>query len=100
MNNVHTLSTTPTIILASTIGFAVNLAAQDYTIPTNTSFNTISFTRRGGEVGNAEAGTSGGDPCINYGVAGAMVKAAFFIGSGANELVPGGSIRFIYYDNN
>lgn len=70
-------------------------SAQDYTIPANSSYNSISFTLRGGDGGSAEAGTSGGNPCISYGGAGATTEAEFWIGNGTNELKPGGTIRFI-----
>ncbi len=70
-------------------------SAQDYIIPSSTSYNSISFTLRGGDGGYAEAGTSGGDPCKSNGGAGATTEAVFWIGNGANELHPGGTIRFI-----
>ncbi|MEZ4966238.1 MAG: MopE-related protein [Saprospiraceae bacterium] len=70
-------------------------SAQDYTIPSNTSYNSISFTLRGGDGGYAEAGTSDGDPCKSNGGAGATTEALFWIGNGTNELKPGGTIRFI-----
>ncbi len=70
-------------------------SAQDYTIPSNPLSNTISFTLRGGDGGYAEAGTSGGNPCRSNGGEGATVEVEFLIGNGANELQPGGDIRFI-----
>ncbi|MEZ4772571.1 MAG: T9SS type A sorting domain-containing protein [Bacteroidia bacterium] len=70
-------------------------SAQDYTIQSNITFNTLSFTLRGGDGGNAEAGTSGGNPCISNGGEGSTTEAEFLIGNGPNELNPGGTIRFI-----
>ncbi|MCO6492368.1 MAG: hypothetical protein J5I98_28380, partial [Phaeodactylibacter sp.] len=52
-------------------------SAQDYTIPSNSSYNSISFTLRGGDGGYAEAGTQNGDPCISNGGAGATTVASF-----------------------
>ncbi|MBK8969114.1 MAG: T9SS type A sorting domain-containing protein [Lewinellaceae bacterium] len=66
-------------------------AAQDYTIPSNTTYNTLSFTLRGGDGGYAKAGAD----CQSNGGEGATTEAVFWIGNGINELRPGGTVRFI-----
>ncbi|MEZ4962975.1 MAG: T9SS type A sorting domain-containing protein [Saprospiraceae bacterium] len=66
-------------------------SAQDYTIPYYSIHNTLSFTLRGGDGGYAKAGNN----CTTYGGAGATTVAEFWIGTGTNELKPGGTIRFI-----
>jgi type IX secretion system substrate protein len=66
-------------------------SAQDYTIPSNSAFNSISFTLRGGDGGYARASSS----CKSNGGEGATTTAKFWIGTGTNELLPGGTIRFI-----
>jgi len=66
-------------------------SAQDYTIPANTVFNSISFTLKGGDGGYAKAGAD----CKSNGGEGALTTVQFWIGTGANELKPGGAIRFI-----
>jgi hypothetical protein len=65
--------------------------AQDFTIPSDVTHNAISFTLRGGDGGFAKAGAD----CKRWGGDGATVQATFFIGSGADQLEPGGKIRFV-----
>ncbi len=64
---------------------------QDYTIPAASTQNRITFTLRGGDGGFAKAGAD----CKSAGGEGAITTAQFAIGNYANELKPGGTIRFI-----
>ncbi|MCB9295771.1 MAG: T9SS type A sorting domain-containing protein [Lewinellaceae bacterium] len=66
-------------------------SAQDYIIPSNPGHNTLSFTLRGGDGGYAKAG----DDCQSNGGEGATTVAEFWVGNGANDLAPGGTIRFL-----
>ncbi len=65
-------------------------SAQDYTIPSNSTRNSIRFTLTGGDGGKAQAGT-----CQRFGGTGATTEAVFMVGLGTNELKPGGTIRFV-----
>jgi hypothetical protein len=67
-------------------------SAQDYTIPSNPVYNTITFELLGGSGGSAVAGLF---TCASDGGKGATTIASFLIGNGTNELNPGGTIRFI-----
>ena len=64
---------------------------QDYTIPASPSYNGITFNLRGGDGGKAKAGAN----CQSEGGDGATVSATFVIGTEAEQLQPGGTIRFI-----
>ncbi len=66
-------------------------APQDFTIPTNVSFNSILFTLKGGDGGYAKAGNN----CKSNGGEGATTTVGFKIGSATDELKPGGIIRFV-----
>ncbi|MDX1477494.1 MAG: hypothetical protein R3301_07280 [Saprospiraceae bacterium] len=65
-------------------------SAQDYIIPSGSAYNSISFTLRGGDGGNAEAGS-----CTSNGGEGASTDVVVMLGDGTGELEPGGTVRFI-----
>lgn len=64
---------------------------QDFTIPTTVSHNAVYFALRGGDGGHGKAGSN----CKSEGGDGATVNVTFFVGDNANQLKPGGKIRFI-----
>lgn len=64
---------------------------QDFTIPTTVPQNAVYFALRGGDGGHAKAGSN----CKSEGGDGASVNVTFFVGNNANQLKPGGKIRFI-----
>ena len=64
--------------------------AQDFTIPSSNPPGAIRVTVRGGKGGGAEASlceSSGGKP--------ASATATFIVGTGAGQLEPGGSLRYV-----
>ena len=68
-------------------------AVRDFTIPSNTPYNAIRFTLRGGDGGRARANSSG--TCSAWGGDGAVVYFTVRIGDGEDEVPAGSSIRFI-----
>ncbi|MBL7792934.1 MAG: T9SS type A sorting domain-containing protein [Saprospiraceae bacterium] len=64
---------------------------QDFLAPNDPAISEIEFILRGGDGGFAELD----DDCKSDGGAGAFVKVTFGIGSGANDLQYGGTVRFI-----
>lgn len=64
--------------------------AEDFTIPHNTSYNSINFTLRGGDGGEAKLGN-----CISYGGDGATVTGTLKIGNYGGQLPPGTEVRFV-----
>ena len=73
-------------------------AARDYPIPVDAS-GTMTFTCKGGDGGDAVLNNSGSfgafELCRSRGGKGAVVNATFAIGTGVNELQPGGTLRFV-----
>ncbi|WP_020567030.1 T9SS type A sorting domain-containing protein [Neolewinella persica] len=60
----------------------------EYQIPAGTSATRIEFNLKGGDGGEHNA-------CNRKGGEGAVVRAVFSIGTGTNQLQPGGYVRFI-----
>ncbi len=73
-----------------TVSYDSNNVPQNFTIPAGTSGAFIKLAVRGGAGGLAKVGS-----CESRGGHGAMATATFRIGTGSNELAPGGKVRFI-----
>lgn len=74
---------------------------RDFTIPTNNPPASITFTIRGGDGGSAtveRCTTVSCRLCVAEGGKSAQVTATFAIGTGIDELQPGGTLRFVVGD--
>ncbi len=71
---------------------------QDYPIP-DVAFGTMTFVVKGGDGGDAVVEATGNfgtyELCRSNGGKGAEVTATFTLGTGTNEIAPGGTLRFI-----
>ena len=72
------------------VSYDSNHAPQAFTIPQGSEF--IKLRVRGAAGGDAQAG---GGACERRGGRGALATATFRVGTGTNELEPGGTLRFI-----
>ena len=72
------------------VEISANGSYQDYLIPENASLERLEFVLKGGDGGKFIK-----QSCEADGGEGARIRMAFRIGQGANELRPGGTIRFI-----